>query len=140
MITATMNVDHDLERYIDQVYEKQHAGLLRYFRVQLGNISEAEDCVQETIYRFFLFMKGRCWDKEMEYISVRLMKRAGILCMEKLREKQPQSMHSLDDSKSPDSFNEIKAAAINSIKERLRVSEFPQITTGAWRGDISLTL
>lgn len=139
MVEAAIYPDDDHIRFVEHVYEKQHARLLRYFWVQLGDISEAEDCIQETIYRFFLLMVGRCWSNEMEYISVRLMKLAAILCMEKLAETKLQDVDSLDDSEHPDGFNKIRDAAICSIKERLRVTQLSQITrTG--RGQLSMTL
>ena len=139
MIAPAMDSVGDHSQYVEQVYEKHHARLLRYFRVQFGHPSEAEEYVQETICRFFLFMRGRCWENEVEYIPGYLIRLAGIFCMEKLAEKNSQAVDSLDDSNHLDGFNKIKDMAIHSIKEHLRIPQ-PSRITMTRRRQLSMSL
>lgn len=72
---------------VGQVYGKYYPRLKRYFLRQLGDPSEADDCVRETVYRFFDFMRRRRWEEEAEYVPVYLMRTACIVCSENLSRK-----------------------------------------------------
>ena len=100
MKIAAINANEDHVQYIGQVYQEHGARLRHYFLVQLGDTSEVDDCVQETICRFFFFMEDRQWEAETKYISVYLMRIAGLLCSRKLAEKRKQRADSFDGSKN----------------------------------------
>jgi DNA-directed RNA polymerase specialized sigma24 family protein len=108
MTIASINASEDQNQYVAQVYEEQYARLRRYFLVQLGDSSEADDCVHETMRRLFFFMEERNWEAEAEYIPVYLMRIAGLVCSRKLSEKRSQS-----------AFHKVKLMAIQAIKERM---------------------
>src|SRR5437016_5225667 len=90
MRIATINASEDHSQYVGQVYQEHYARLRHYFLIQLGNASEADDCVHETLRRLFFFMEERDWEAEAEYIFVYLMRIAGGICSKKLGEKGPQ--------------------------------------------------
>jgi DNA-directed RNA polymerase specialized sigma24 family protein len=125
MKTGTINASNDHSTYIKHVYENHYPKLQHYFLRQIGNTSEAHDCVQETICRFFIFMEGRQWEKEAEYMLVYLMRIASTLCLEKLAEKKSQCADNLDNENNS-LFNNIKGEAIQSIKERLQLEQLFQ--------------
>jgi DNA-directed RNA polymerase specialized sigma24 family protein len=123
MTIGTINTSEDHSRYIGQVYQEQYARLQRYFLIQLGDSSEADDCVQETIRRLFFFMEDRNWEAEAEYIPVYLMRIAGLLCSRKLAEKRSQRAASLSNNENNSLFVKIKIEMIKALKERV---EFKQ--------------
>jgi hypothetical protein len=92
--------------------------------VQLGDTSEADDCVHETIRRFFFFMEDRNWEAEAEYMNVYLMRIAGLLCSRKLAEKRSRFAGSLVNDGNKSSFNKVRVEAIQTIKERLQFKQF----------------
>ena len=79
---ADLTGDHG--EYMERVCDKEHPRLRRYFMRQVGNVAEAEEYVQETFRRLLIFMEGKDWEKEEEYISVYLMRLAALLSFEKL--------------------------------------------------------
>lgn len=90
MATATADFNGDLGRHVEQVCDKEYPRLQRYFLREVGDISEADEYVRETFRRFFLFMKGRDWEREEEYTSVYLMRLAALLYLEKLWDGPPR--------------------------------------------------
>lgn len=124
MITAAVSTSNDHSEYIEQVYEDHRAGLRHYFLRQAGNVSEADDYVQETIRRFFVFMADRDWEAEGEYILVYLMRIAGVLCLEKLSKKRSQCTYNRDGSENKRLFNEIRDEASQTSKERIEFKQF----------------
>jgi DNA-directed RNA polymerase specialized sigma24 family protein len=123
MTTATINVSYDHSQYVEQVYDKHSARLKYYFLRQIGDVSEAEDCAQETLCRFFVFIGRRQWEKEVEYIPVYLMRIAGLLCLERLAEKKSQCADSVDEHERSSLPDKIRDDAIRSIKERLQLKQ-----------------
>ncbi len=115
-MSATINVSEEHSRYTGRVYQEHYASLRHYFLTQLGNTSEANDCVQETMRHFFFFMEDRCWETEFEYISVYLMRIAGQLCSRKLAEKRVQRRNNLGVNENNNLFNKIKSEVIQTIK------------------------
>src|SRR5215216_5327516 len=124
MTIATINASEEHCKYIGQVYQEQYARLRRYFLVQLGSSSEADDCVQETIRRLFFFMEDRDWEAEAEYIPVYLMRIAGLLCSRKLMAQRGQRAAGLDDNKHDGLFHKIRIEALKTIKERIEIQRF----------------
>src|SRR3712207_6704930 len=107
-------------RHIEQVYDKHAARLQYYFLRQIGDILEADACVQETICRLFDFMEGRRWEEEEEYIRVYLMRIACAVCIQKLAEKasgRTGTHESRQNRVSP--FDRLREDALQAIKERL---------------------
>jgi DNA-directed RNA polymerase specialized sigma24 family protein len=115
MTITTINASEDHNHYIGQVYQEHYAKLRHYFLIQLGSISEADDCVQATIRYFFFFMEDRCWETDVEYIPVYLMRIAGSLCSRRLAKKSVQRSNNLDGSKNNSLFNKIKNEVIQTI-------------------------
>lgn len=124
---ATINVSEEHSQHVGQVYQEHYARLRHYFLTQLGAASEAEDCVRETIRHFFFFMEDRLW--EAEYISVYLMRIAGLICSRKLAEKRLRSANGLKENENRGRFNKIRTQAVRTIKERIefRQPEFRQL-------------
>lgn len=119
MKIATINASEDHDQYIGQIYQEHYTRLRHYFLVQLGNASEADDCVHETIRYLFFFMEERDWEAETEYIFVYLMRIAGNLCSKKLGEKRLQRTPSLDNARNS-LFNKIRAKVSATMKERMK--------------------
>lgn len=124
MRIETINASEDHNHYVGQVYEEHYGRLLHYFLVQIGDTSEADNCVHETIRRLFFFMENRDWEAEAEYINVYLMRIAGLLCTRKLAEKRSQGALSLADNGNKSSFNKIRDEVLQTIKERLQFKQF----------------
>jgi DNA-directed RNA polymerase specialized sigma24 family protein len=119
MKIATINASEEHNQYIGQVYQEHYATLRHYFQTQLDDNSEADDCVHETIRRFFFFMEDRHWETEAEYISVYLKRIAGLLCTRKLVEKKAHHMSGLEHNEHHGLFSKIRTEAIRTIKERI---------------------
>lgn len=109
------SVSEDHIQYIGQIYQKYYARLRHYFLIQLGDVSEADKCVHETIRLFFFFMEERQWreEEEAEYISVYLMRIAGPLCSRKLIEKRSRRIVSFG------LLNKIRTEVTKIIKRRI---------------------
>jgi DNA-directed RNA polymerase specialized sigma24 family protein len=114
----------DHSQYIGQVYREHYARLHHYFLIQLGDASEADEGVHETIGHLFFFMEERQWEEEAEYIFVYLMRIAGFLCSRKLTEKRSQRSASLDENENNSLFNKVRTGAIRTIKERIEFGKF----------------
>jgi hypothetical protein len=114
------NIDacEEQSKYVWQVYQEQYPKLYSYFLPQLGNSSEADNCVLETIRRLFFFMEERDWETESEYISVYLMRIAGFLCSRKLSEKRLMRSNSLFSNRIM--LNKVRVAASRIIKEGVK--------------------
>jgi len=124
MTIATIHADEDQSQYIGTVYQQHSARLRRYFLIQLGGPSEADNCVQETIRRFFFFMEDRDWEAEAEYISVYLMRIAGLICSRKLAEKRRQCADNSDDTENNSVFTSLQTLAFQAVKERIEFLQF----------------
>jgi DNA-directed RNA polymerase specialized sigma24 family protein len=88
MMINAGSVSEAHSQYIGQVTQEHYARLRHYFLIQLGDASEADECVEETMRHFFFFMEERQWEEETEYISDYLMKIAGLLWSRKVIEKR----------------------------------------------------
>lgn len=121
MNLAIINAGEDQSPYVPQVYQQHYARLRHYFLSQLGNTLESEDCVHETISRFFFFMEERDWEAEAEYIPVYLMRIAGLLCSRKLSEKRSQRSTALGHDGHRGLFDKIREEALKTMKERMRL-------------------
>jgi DNA-directed RNA polymerase specialized sigma24 family protein len=108
MMIANINAGEDHVRYIGQVYQEQYAKLRRYFLIQLGSSSEADERVHETMRRLFFFMEDRDWEAEAEYIPVYLMRIAGFICSRRLAEKRSRS-----------AFNKVRIPVTHAVKESI---------------------
>lgn len=126
MTIDTINASENHSQHVAQVYQEQYARLRHYFLVQLGDGSEVEDCIQETLRRFFFFMEDRDWETEAEYLSVYIMRIAGLLCSRRLREQRTNCTPHCG-NKSNYLLNKIRAEAHRTIKERI---EFMKIFLG----------
>jgi DNA-directed RNA polymerase specialized sigma24 family protein len=124
MTIATINASEDQSQYIGDVYQEHGARLRHYFLVQLGDAAEAEDCVQETICRLFFFMEDRNWEAEAEYISVYLMRIAGLLCSRKLSEKSSRRTSSLNKGGKKSLFNKVRTELTETIKHPRELIQF----------------
>jgi DNA-directed RNA polymerase specialized sigma24 family protein len=123
MTTATIKTSRDQSLYIEQVFENHCPRLRHYFLRQTGNTSLADDCVRETMSRFFIFMKDRDWTEEMEAIPGYLLRIAAILCSEKLTERsQDPSRPVSHENKSL--FNKMTDEAIQTGRERIQYKQF----------------
>ena len=122
MANAALSHD-DRSRYIEQVFDKHYARLQIHFLRQFGNLSEADDCVEETICRFFIFMEGHGWEEEANDIHVHLLRIACNLCLQKLRAKRSHSVSAFDLNRyQSGSFNKIRDESIQSIEKRLHLT------------------
>lgn len=121
MMLANFNVSEDHSQYVGQVYQKHYARLRHYFLTQLGDVREAEGCVNETFRHLFFFMEDRDWEAEAEYIFVYLMRIAGLLCSRKLGEMRSQHAAELYGNGRNSLFNKVRAEVAGVMKER---SEF----------------
>lgn len=119
MTLETIKASEDQSQYIAQVYQQHYARLQRYFLTQLGNVTEAEECIHETINRLFFFMEERDWESEAEYIPVYLMRIAGLLCSRKLSEKRSGGPSELGHGGRRGLFNKIRVEAREAMKERI---------------------
>jgi DNA-directed RNA polymerase specialized sigma24 family protein len=124
MMIANINTSEGHSKYIVEVYQEHYARLRHYFLRHLENTCEAEDCVQETINRFFFFMDDRDWEAEAEYISVYLMRIAGLICSRKLAEKRRQRADNPNVNGNSCIFTNLQTLVLQAIKEGL---EFKQI-------------
>lgn len=123
MTISTINASEEHSQHIGQVYREHYARLRRYFLAHLGDASEADQCAQETIRRFFFFMEDRCWETDVEYIPVYLMRIAGFLCSRRLAEKRVRRSNSLK-GENNSLLNKIKNKVIQAINE---LAEFRQL-------------
>ena len=117
MTIATINASEEQSQYAGQIYQEHYARLRQYFLTQLDNASEADDCVQKTMRHLFFFMEDRDWEAEAEYISVYLMRIAGLLCSRKLREKRSQRAAHPVDNTGISLLNKIRTRAVAVVKE-----------------------
>jgi DNA-directed RNA polymerase specialized sigma24 family protein len=121
MTIAAINTSDNFSQYVEQVYEKYYSRLQYYFLRQLGNLSEAEACVQDTIYRCFVFMQALRPEEQVDCMNVYLMRIASGLCLQKLVEKRWQRVDKFDEDNDQNSmFNKIRDESIKSMKERLQ--------------------
>jgi hypothetical protein len=119
MMISTGSVSEEHSQYIGQIYQEHYPRLRHYFLMQLGDASEADECIHETIRLFFFFMEERQWEEEKaEYISVYLMRIAGLLCSRKLIEKRSQRIVSFDDQNNSLS-NKIRTEVTEIIKKHI---------------------
>lgn len=123
MTIVTINTSEDHSQYIAQIYQEHYARLRHYFRTQLGDKPDADACVHETIRRFFFFMEDRCWEADVEYFAVYLMRIAGLLCSRKLAEKMAQSTNG-DERQNNGVFDGIKTTTHEIIKQRIDFKGF----------------
>lgn len=119
MRIATINTSEDQSQYVGQVYQQHYARLRHYFLTQLGDASEAEDCVHETIRRLFFFMEERDWEADKKYIPVYLIRIAGLLCSKRLGEKRARRSAVPSYNARRGLFNKIRTAAVEAMKERV---------------------
>lgn len=118
MRLANFNVSEDHSQYVGQVYQEHCARLRHYFLTQLGDVREAESCVNETFRHFFFFMEDRDWETEAEFIRVYLMRIAGRICSRRLGELGPRRTANLNSMRET-LFNKVRTEAIATMKERL---------------------
>ena len=107
MTVAVINSSEEHSQYVGLVYQEYYAKLRDFFLMLLGDASEADDCVQETLRHFFFFMEDRCWETNAEFISVYLMRIAGAICSKRLAERAEQSK-----------FDKFRNRVSQAIKER----------------------
>lgn len=119
MTFETINASEDQSQYVAQIYQQHYARLQHYFLIQLGSVAEAENCIHETISRFFFFMEERDWEAEAEYIPVYLMRIAGLLCSRKLSEKRSRGLSRFDYDRHRNLLNRIREEALATMKERI---------------------
>lgn len=120
MMTTTTTSDFGDEHVgrVGQVWERHHARLRRYFLAQLGGAAEADRCVQETIYRFFVFARRRAWEEASGRAAVYVMRIAAVLCSEKLAERRRLAgARKCDDVEGAD--RRVEAEAVRAVRERL---------------------
>lgn len=121
MRIAIIDVGEEHSQYVGQVYQEHYGKLHHYFLALLGDASEADACVQETIRRFFFFMEDRCWESDMEYMPVYLMRIAGMICSKKLAGKQARRKR-LGDNKVLGLFDKIRIEIAQFINEHITYS------------------
>jgi hypothetical protein len=86
--------------------------------MQLGDASEADACVQDTIRCCFFFMEDRCWEADAEYVPVYLMRIAGGLCSKNLAERKALHKNWLGWREVAGLLNKIRRRVVQPIKER----------------------
>jgi hypothetical protein len=119
MKTATIDVGSEHSRHFDQIYQEYYAGLRYNFLAQLGDASEADACTRETISRFFVFMKGQCWETEAGHIPAHLLDIAGLLCSEKLAAGDARRKNRLGLDKADGMLHKIIDGMIQPVRERM---------------------
>jgi len=124
MTIATIDANEDHSQYIGEVYEEYYGQLRQYFMKQIGNTTEVDNCVQETIRLLFIFMQDRSWEVEVEFIYVYLMRIAGLLCSRKLAENMSQRRDSFDNNESNNALNKIRTEARQALKECIQFKQF----------------
>jgi hypothetical protein len=83
MKTTNLYAADERGRRFEEVFDKYHARLRRYFSVQLGDGPEADACAAEAVRRLFDFMEGREWG----YVNGRLMIIAFGVCSDREAER-----------------------------------------------------
>jgi DNA-directed RNA polymerase specialized sigma24 family protein len=111
MTTEISDAGGDHAPHVALACEKNYARLRRYFLRQLGDASEADECVQETFRRLLVFMENRLRERDEERISIYLMRIAGLLHSEKLAEKNSRGADGLRDEESEGVFGKIRGEA-----------------------------
>lgn len=84
MNTGTLSASSEYSLYIGPIYQRYNARLRRNFVSLLGDEREADECLQETLRRFFFFMQDRCWESEAKLIDTYLMRTAGAVSSRRL--------------------------------------------------------
>ncbi|HEX8146543.1 MAG TPA: hypothetical protein VF591_04990 [Pyrinomonadaceae bacterium] len=121
---ATSNVGDDYGARVGQVCDEHYARLRHYFLTQLGSAPEADYCVRETIYRFFVFARGRRWEELAEHVPGCVMRTAALLCSEKLEERRRLADARRDDD-SENALRGMAEEAARAVQERLRFRQHP---------------
>ncbi|HWS87272.1 MAG TPA: hypothetical protein VN282_09925 [Pyrinomonadaceae bacterium] len=119
MTITTVHASEDQSRHVGRVYQENYARLRRYCLAQLGDESEAEQCIHETMRRFFFFMEERDWEAEEEFIPVYLIRIAGLLCVRKLGEKRARRPAGTERDARGGLFDKVRAEAVETMKERI---------------------
>lgn len=123
MTTGIMSASDEYSPHIGQIYLKYNARLRGNFLSQLGDDSEAEECVQETLRLFFFFMKDRCWESEVKLLDVYLMRIAGGVCSKKLAEKRARSANVLGRHEKESLFDRIRREVIQPVQKRMELKQ-----------------
>jgi hypothetical protein len=121
---AAINASEEQSQYLGQFYEEYYARLRSYFQLQLGDASEADDCVQETLRHFFFFMKDRCWEAEVKLINFRLRMIAGGVCSKKLAKKRARLANGSGRQEKESLLDKIMREVLWPIRSRM---EFKQM-------------
>src|SRR5689334_12790129 len=95
MSYQTLNVGEEYGRHFGPLYQKFSAPLGQDLLSQLGNASEATECLWETFGYFFKYMEGRPWDDDEKLIKYRLRMIAGGVCTKRLAEKSARHAQGL---------------------------------------------
>lgn len=113
MTIIKIDAGEDHCQYVGQFYQEQYERLRRYFLRQLGDGSEIDDCIRETMRHFFFFMEDRDWEREAQYITVYLMSIAGKVAERRLECAAGRGL-----------FSKVRAEAVRTIKERVEFMTF----------------
>ncbi|MDQ3746231.1 MAG: hypothetical protein M3444_17805 [Acidobacteriota bacterium] len=118
MRVAIVNASEEHGQYVGQVYQQHYAKLRQYFFMQLGDASEADACVQETFNHFFFFMEDRCWEADVEYMPVYLMRIAGgLVCSKKLAGKKARRRNRRGSQVTHALFHKLRNEVLQPFKE-----------------------
>jgi DNA-directed RNA polymerase specialized sigma24 family protein len=123
MTTGTMSASGEYTRYIGQIYQGYNARLRGNFLALLGNASDADECVQETLRHFFYFMKDRCWESDVKSIDAYLMRIAGGVGSKKLAEKRAQREDSLGRHENDSLLDKVRREVFQPIQERVKFKQ-----------------
>lgn len=117
-------------RQVKEVYEIHYPRLKRYFLRQFGDASVADDCIRETVCRFFDFIRGLEWREVSKYLFVYLMPVARDVCFERLAREARAAAGDEEDERP---FVTVGCGAGGAIEKRLRPSRFSgYLVCGAW--------
>jgi hypothetical protein len=119
MKTATNDAREDHSRHGGQIHQEYYAGLHYYFLSQSGDASEADGRANETISRFFVFMKGRCWEAEAKHFPKYMLDIAGQLCSEKSAAESARRENVFARAKADGLLYKIIDAVIRPVRSRL---------------------
>lgn len=120
MTTSIRNAGDDYGGRVGRVCESQYARLWRYFLIQLGDAPEADRCVRETLYRFFVFAGRRRWEEVAGHVQGCVMRMAVGVCSEKLAERRRLADARGDDD-GEGALRRMTEEAARAVRERLRL-------------------
>lgn len=115
------SLTENYDQYVRLLYEIHYDKLRGYFLGKTGNVSDAEEGVQEVFFRFLRYMEKHQWKMEIESVDAYLMRIAVNICNDKWAAKKKATFFSYDDEKNETLQHELtdRGSAIEHIERQL---------------------